>query len=337
VTGLRGRCRRAAWRGYCLSLHLSLWRRTRDRQTVQLGLAYLATGFALLQFVMVVFRDHPSVDSIVDAALVIYVLGFAVVVFAVPLVLTGTHKFRSGLIAGIVLASMAAGVYVRGRWMPGATVANAPAMVEADSASGEEDATDTVGPPRNVPGTLAGMGGVVGGPAAQDPPADRVVTAGETGDGPGPTNADQPPTSAVERPVAEPVAPARTALDRVVLLYGESDRVVVGRRPGVGPQLFEGFETPISLRFHSVSSGFRLNVEVGAGTGAEVLDLSVLGQPASMQVRVPTSCGALTYMLEAARLSDDQAEVTATLDRDRARQEVERAEALGTCRIVGGE
>jgi hypothetical protein len=298
-----------------------LWRRTRDRRTVQLTLAYLGLGYFLIVFASKAFGDNPLIPTIVSNAWVVYWLGLPVVVFAIPLFLTGTHRYRSGLIGGVIVTSLLAGMYLRG-------------MLSRPPAPGEDDAdsiaTAEVGPNGATLGEMSGGGRPVqplaaldSGPSGSLPPAN--VARSDSG---------VPPTeivSSTDEPGPVEPAPAEAApLDRMKLLYGESDRVSLDTAPGPHA-LFEGFENPISLRLYPVSPRLRLNVEADGSQGATVLELESPGSEARTDIRIPTACGVLTYTVHAVRTGSATADVTGTMDADRSRQEVERAVALDRC------
>jgi hypothetical protein len=269
-----------------------LWQRTRDRRTVQLTLAYLGLGYFLIVFTSKAFGDNPLIPGIVSTAWVVYWLGLPVVVFAIPLFLTGTHRYRSGLIGGVIVTSLLAGMYLRG--MLGGRPPDTPGGPDAQAEAAE--VTD-------AGGGDAALGNVAGG-AGVDGTPQTVAAPDET-----------------------------TPFDRLVLLYGESDRISLGTAPQPRA-LFEGFENPIALRLYGLSGGrLRLRVQGDPRQDAVMLELDSTGSEARTQVRTPTACGALTYAVEAVRTASETAEVTATLDADRSRQEVDRAVALDDCRF----
>lgn len=294
-----------------------LWRRTRDRRTVQLTLAYLGLGYFLIVFTSKAFGDNPLIPGIVSTAWVVYWLGLPVVVFAIPLFLTGTHRYRSGLIGGVIVTSLLAGMYLRGMLgrppdvggepdtlgVAAETEGSGSALGDVNGTAGTEPSTTTVQPP-----------------SASTEPAPTAA---------GPAAADPGPTAAARSTTPTEITP----FDRLVLLYGESDRISLDTAPQPRA-LFEGFENPISLRLYGVSGGrLRLRIQGDPRQDAVTLELESTGSEARTQVRIPTACGALTYAVEAVRTASETAEVTATLDTDRSRQEVDRAVALENCRF----
>jgi hypothetical protein len=287
----------------------NLWRRTRDRRTVQLSLAYLATGYAIIQFISAALRRSPRLDGVLDTAWVIYALGFLVVVFAVPLVLTGTHRFRSGFIIGIIATSLAAGMYLQTQ-LAGEQLAGDDAETDSEgdnSASRDPAANDDPGarqPPTDGSGREAQS-------QQREPP---VVTNDET-----------------TRPAPDSVPAVRPSpLERLALLYGETDRVTLDTR-AIGVTLLRDFASPIGIRFHAYSGNNRRLRITAEGQEVIILDLPQVSSKADARARVQTTCGMLIYRIDVVRLTDT-AEVTATLDRAASLALVQRAEALGECR-----
>jgi hypothetical protein len=315
----------------------TILRRWKDRRAVQLTITYAASGYAIIQFLAAALRNSPALDTVIGAAWAIYWLGLAVVVFAIPLVLTGTHRFRSGLIAGIVVTSLAAGMYLQMRIGPDGGRRGQVAQNDSTPATRQSSITGSGADGSN--GQRTNSAGDDSGsrvPVAKDDPGNRQLPA------------DDPQrevrTQETELPVVADNQTSRTdsgttttpqpsAYDRQLLLYGERDKLTLENRPGL-VELFAGLAHPITVRFYTTSGNrARLNVTVQRGQSGQPLDLDTVGAENSMQIRIPTACGTLTYQLDVVRLLE-AAEVTIAIDETRSRQEIVSAEQRGDCRVL---
>lgn len=158
-----------------------LWQWLFQRRTVQIALTYLAAGFAILEFLDIALRDGESADLIMSLARLFYLLGFLLIVFAAPLVFTGTHYFRTGLVAGIAGISLIAGILIRDQFESPGGPASGPAE-PVDNQSVNSAGNDPQ-PPEDSPASTAGLPPLNDaettdvGPATEIPSAINTETA----------------------------------------------------------------------------------------------------------------------------------------------------------------
>lgn len=326
-----------------------VWHWVYQRRTVQIALAYLAAGFAILEFLDIALRGSESADLILSLARLFYLLGFLLIVFAAPLVLTGTHYFRTGLVAGIVGISLITGILVRSQFEPISpavpvtkpgitTVSQSPSLPgDANTPSIENSpdtvtATDVEEPQEQTTLPVDTTDAATDDNSTVDPVEQRGTSNPTVAN---PITPTTPPVSTnnSQSSVNQPIAPVPSSFDRLLLIYGESDHVVLDTSTR-GQSLFANSNAPIGLRFYSVSGGRRyLNVEPVASRRAERLEFPSIRSTKSTVVQVETECGQLEYHVEATRVSDLEVEITGSIVLERSRANVERAEALGQCRL----
>lgn len=296
----------------------TLLQRLRRKQTVQILIAWGALGWAGLQFLSLVFATSERYPLFLMTGLIVYGVGFVVVVLGANFVLRSAHPLRSTLVVAITGVSLLTGFVIRGVWLP-----TPPGPDDRGAAPTPIDSNSSVRTPQQ-PAEESPIRRVGDEPSADEPSGDAPSADGGTDAGPSDERSDS---------VAAPPDPVSEVLDVLAARYGRGDELLVDTQVRREQhQALRRYEVPIHFRFYRYTGGFRLRIGLEATSGETFDDLSDRAAVLRTVIRIPTECGDLPYRIEAVR-EGEAARIQVELDADEARQAIRDARALERCRL----